>query len=72
MKNLSAEMARFGIKISDIQQLLDCSEKTVRNKLGGVTTFSIDEAAKIRDSFFPGMRIEYLFSTYPDNHNESA
>lgn len=62
MKNLSAEMMRYGIKISDIQGLLGCSEKTVRNKISDVTAFSIDEATQIRDAFFPGMRVEYLFA----------
>lgn len=62
MKNLSAEMARFGVSNSDIQSLLSCSPKTVTNKLGDETEFSVGEAIKIRDEFFPGMRIEYLFA----------
>ena len=62
MKNLSAEMTRFGVSNADIQRLLSCSDKTVRNKLGGATEFSVSEAIKIRDAIFPGMRVEYLFS----------
>lgn len=61
MKNLAAEMARFGVNNSDIQVLLGCTDKTVRNKLNGLTEFSVAEALKIRDAFFPGIRIEYLF-----------
>lgn len=62
VKNLSAEMARFGVGVSDLQSLLNCTDKTVRNKLSGVTEFSVKEALNIRDSFFPGLRIEYLFA----------
>lgn len=62
MKNLSAEMARYGISNADIQELLGCSNKTVSNKLANNSSFSINEAIKIRDAFFPGLRIEYLFA----------
>ena len=69
MKNLSAEMARFGISKSDIQNLLSCSDRTVRNKLGGITEFSVSEAIKIRDAFFPCMRLEYLFAESGDRNS---
>lgn len=62
MRNLSAEMARYGVRNVDIQNLLSCTDKTVRNKIDGVTEFSVAEALKIRDAFFPGLRIEYLFA----------
>lgn len=62
MKNLCAEMVRFGVGVSDLQRILNCTDRTVRNKLSGVTEFSVNEAFAIRDSLFPGLRIEYLFS----------
>jgi predicted transcriptional regulator len=61
MKNLIAEMKRFGVTIADIQRLLDVSERTVRNKLSGDSDFTYPEAVKIRDSYFPSLRLEYLF-----------
>lgn len=70
MKNLYAEMSRYGVSNFDIQNILKCSEKTVRNKLNGLTEFSISEARKIRDTYFPGLRLEYLFST--DDNQKSA
>ena len=70
MKNLSAEMARFGVKNADIRALLDCTDKTVANKMDGVTKFSVDEAFKIRDTFFPGLRIEYLFAADTTTANQ--
>ena len=63
MRNLSAEMARYGVTKADIQRLLSCTDKTVRNKIGGMSEFSISEAFKIRDTFFPSLRVEYLFSS---------
>lgn len=62
MKNLSAEMARYGVTNSDIQGILACTGKTVWNKLNDVSEFSVGEAIRIRDAFFPGLRIEYLFA----------
>ena len=63
MRNLSAEMARYGVTNADIQKLLSWTDKTVRNKIGGMSEFSISEAFKIRDTFFPSLRVEYLFSS---------
>lgn len=67
MKNLSAEMVRFGVSVTDLQSFLDCTDKTVRNKLSGTTEFSVREALRIRDKFFPGYRIEYLFASEPEH-----
>ena len=63
MRNLSAEMARYGVTNADIQRLLSCTDKTVRNKIGGMSEFSISEAFKIRDTFFPSLPVEYPFSS---------
>lgn len=62
MRNLRAEMARFGISKQDIQSLLSGTDKTVKSRLDGQTEFSVGDSIKIRDTFFPGMRIEYLFA----------
>lgn len=62
MNNLAAEMARYGVTKSDIQRVLNCSDKTVNNKLTGVTDFTVPEALKIRNVYFEGYRIDYLFA----------
>jgi len=62
MMNLSAEMIRFGVSNADIQELLACSDRTVKNKLTGVTEFTVSEAMQIQRAFFPGLRVEYLFA----------
>lgn len=41
MRNLSAEMARFGVSNADLQDLLGCTSKTVSNKLADTTEFSV-------------------------------
>lgn len=71
MKNLASEMARFGVGVDDIRSLLNCSDRTVRNKINGMTEFSVSEAIRIRDSFFPGIRIEYLFGRDTQNDGDA-
>lgn len=61
MRNLIAEMARYGFKVKDIQNVLGCSEKTVRNKINGVTEFTYREAETIKNKLFPELQLEYLF-----------
>jgi predicted transcriptional regulator len=60
--NLKAEMVRYGVRNGDIQNLLGCAEKTVRNKIDGETEFYLSEAIRVRDRFFPGLSLEYLYS----------
>jgi len=62
MKNLEAEMRRYGISCKDIAEHIVCSEKTARNKISGKSEFTFPEALKIRNDFFPSMRMEYLFA----------
>lgn len=61
MRNIEKEMPRFNVTYFDLQNILGCSEKTVRNKLNGVTDFTYSEVKKVRDGLFPGMSLEYLF-----------
>jgi hypothetical protein len=70
MKNFKAEMLRHGVTVRDIQNALACSEKTARNKISGESEFGIAQAIMIRDMFFPGMRLEYLYA--PDDIDKTA
>lgn len=70
MRNLRAEMERYGVTVADIRKILGCSEKTVRNKINGDTDFTLPEAFKIKSTFFKGYTLEYLFAT--DTLPESA
>ena len=53
MRNLEQAMKRFGVTVYDLQETMNCSEKTVRNKMNGITDFSYSEVKKIRDNLFP-------------------
>lgn len=66
MDNLKAEMQRNGLTVRDIMVTIGCSEKTARNKINGETDFTYPEAEKVRNSLFPGMRMEYLFHHTPE------
>lgn len=72
MNNLKAEMARYGVTTADICRVLNCSERTVRSKLTGESVFSFPETLKIRNAFFIGYRLEYLFASDDDQPQKSA
>ena len=59
--NLNAEMARSNITNRDLSKLLGKCEKTIRNKLTGITPIYICEARLIVATFFPKMTIDYIF-----------
>ncbi len=62
LRNLQAEIARQNIKQKEMAESIGVNEKTLRNKISGVTSFTFPETKVIRDTFFPDMRLEYLFS----------
>ena len=55
-------MKRYGIRNKDISQVLSLTDRTISNKLAGETEFTVKEALAVRDTFFPGLRISYLFA----------
>lgn len=59
--NLRAEMARNNVSIKDISELLKIHRNSVHKKLIGESSFTVDEALEIRDTFFKDMDIGYLF-----------
>lgn len=59
--NLEAEMARKKIRNEAIAKVIDKDVRSVRNKKAGVTEFTFNETVQIRDKFFPGVSLEYLF-----------
>ena len=61
LPNLEAEIARNHIKKKAIADALDISERGLRKKLTGESKFTFPQAEAIRDTFFPGMDLEYLF-----------
>ena len=60
-KNLEAEITRTGILKRDIAEFLGINTVTLTFKLTGKTRFKLSEAVKIRNKYFPGLELEYLF-----------
>ena len=60
-RNLRAEMAREGLDGKIIANGIGVTEKTFSNKLSGKTEFTRSEMLNIRNKFFPGLKLEYLF-----------
>lgn len=65
--NLYAEMRRYGITQAMIAEHVGKAEVTVHNWLTGRTSVPISFCFEIRDHFFDGMTVDYLFSTTPTN-----
>ena len=59
--NLKKEMAGADVTMEAVAALLGVHRNTVANKIDGNTDFTVDEAFKIRDTFFPTLGIEFLF-----------
>ena len=59
--NLKAEMARHDIKCKDIADILEMNRSTITEKMRRKGGFTTEQAQKIRDEFFIGFDIEYLF-----------
>lgn len=59
---LEAEIARRGIKKREIANILGIEQRTLSNKLNGYTRFALEEAVKIKQTWFPEIPIEELFS----------
>ena len=58
---LIAEIAKRGIKKHTIAQQLEISDRTLRKKLLGETSFTWPEVQMICYTFFPDIPIEQLF-----------
>lgn len=65
--NLRAEMARSNprIEIKDLMKVTGKSRAGISNNLNGKGSFSVAESIAIRNTFFPGFSIDYLFA--PDD-----
>lgn len=59
---LSREIARRGIAKTDIAQSLNISNRALNNRLAGKVSFTVQEAIKIHDTFFPDVFFDYLFT----------
>lgn len=67
--NLICEMARFGVDIKAIANLLGVAPNNVRARFNGTTKILFGEACKIRDYFNStydtNFTVDYLFANEP-------
>lgn len=62
--NLKSEFVKRNLQpCLEIARTLNCNERTARNKLNGVTRFTVEDAKAIKRTHFPTLTIEYLFAT---------
>lgn len=59
--NLRAEMARKGVTVQEIADLIGVNRDTVSRKLSRKSPLNLSEAFVIERTFFPGLGISYLF-----------
>lgn len=58
---LSREIFMRGIKKRAIANAISVSDRTLNNKMRGITEFTWPEVSKIRNTFFPDLSVDELF-----------
>ncbi len=66
LSNLKAEMARHDVSINDIARAVGKSYRTISDRLRGKSQFPIGDAIVVKNEFFGGMDMEYLFTQVND------
>ncbi len=61
--NLEAEMKRKSISRTDIANLIGVSYSTIHSRFNGNSEWLYNECLLIRNTYFMGMELDYLFST---------
>lgn len=59
--NLAKELKNKGITYRAVAGLIGCTEKSVQNKMSGVTDFTLAEVLLINENMFPEYELKYLF-----------
>lgn len=59
--NLRVGMGKCNITSESLSRLLGIYRNSVYNKLNGQSSFSIEEAIQIKNTFFPEYEYSYLF-----------
>lgn len=63
---LKAEMVRADISVKELALKIGKTERSLRNKINGITDFTITEALTIRLEVSPDMPLEELFRKQKD------
>ena len=59
--NLEAEMKRSGVSRKDLASYIGCSYRTIHSRFNGESNWTYAECVAIRDHFWPGLELDYLF-----------
>lgn len=59
--NLKAELQRKNISLVSVAKLINCTEKTLQNKMNGKTDFRLNEVLAINEQLLPEFELKYLF-----------
>lgn len=62
LSNLASELRRKGISQSAVAKMLNCTDRTLTNKLNGTTEFSFNEAMAVWKNLLPEFNLDYLFA----------
>ena len=55
-------MLFYKVSALDFAHVTGKTDRSIRDKIGGKRDFTLPESAAIRDAFFPGLTLEYLFA----------
>ena len=69
--NLRNELRAKNISLVAFSKLIGCNDKTVQNKLNGITEFTLSEI-RVTLEIFPQFKMEYLFATEPTGEDKPA
>lgn len=63
LHNLRAAMTAKKVSASALARLIGTTEKTLNNKINGITDFTLPEALSIKSNIFPEYDLCYLFAS---------
>lgn len=64
-ERLWREMIMRGVTYKNMAELLNIDKLTFEGRINGISHFTLEEAEKIQQRYFPTLPIEILFTTTP-------
>lgn len=71
-KNLKEALRTKGITLKSYAEFLGVTEKTLQNKLNGITEFTFSEVEKTTRILFTEFKWDYLFSKEENKEQDSV
>ena len=70
--NLKMVMAQHGYTQRQIAEKIGIHENSIRNKISGTSPFTVEEAFKIKELFFPNYEFSFLFTKFQSNGKRAS